>query len=73
MHTTEYATNFGILTLFSIYLILPNNPHNNNTLENKKKTPTSLISLFNILLVDLLQLYQFVEQAKKWNGTSLCK
>jgi hypothetical protein len=42
------------------------------TLRKAKARDPELFEL-NGGTLDLLQLYQFVEQTKKWNGTSLCK
>jgi hypothetical protein len=42
------------------------------TLRKAKARDSELFEL-NGGSLDLLQLYQFVEQAKKWDGTSLCR
>jgi len=42
------------------------------TLRKAKTRDPELFEL-NGGSLDLLQLYQYIEQAKKWNGTSQCK
>ena len=42
------------------------------TLRKAKARDPELFEL-NGGSLDLLQLYQYIEQAKKWNGTSQCK